>query len=246
MSVVRVEKEIGGRTLSLETGKVAKQANGAVWVQYGDSVVLATVLTAPPTRDIDYFPLFVDYRENRYAAGKVPGGFFKREGRPSTKEILTMRMIDRPIRPLFPSDFMNEVQIQCMVLSTDNENDPDLLAMIGASAALSISPAPFQGPIGIAKIGYVDGEFVINPTHSDLENSQFDLLAAGPREAVNMLEMEGKEADETIVAQGISKAFDVCNEVMDLIDELTEKVQPEKTYQPTPIPESLMDDVSQK
>jgi polyribonucleotide nucleotidyltransferase len=244
--VVRVEKEIGGRTLSLETGRVAKQANGAVWVQYGDSVVLATVLTAPPTRDIDYFPLFVDYRENRYAAGKVPGGFFKREGRPSTKEILTMRMIDRPIRPLFPSDFMNEVQIQCMVLSTDNENDPDLLAMIGASAALSLSPAPFQGPIGTAKIGYVDGQYVINPTHSDLENSQFDLLVAGPREAVNMMEMEGSEADETVVAQAIAKGFEVCNEVMDLIDELTEKVGPEKTYEPTPIPEALMKDVEQK
>ncbi len=246
MSVVRVEKEIGGRTLTLETGKIAKQSHGAVWVQYGDSVVLATVLTAPPSRDIDYFPLFVDYRENRYAAGKVPGGFFKREGRPSTKEVLTMRMIDRPIRPLFPADFMNEVQIQCMVLSTDNENDPDLLAMIGASAALSISPAPFQGPIGIAKIGYVDGEYVINPTHSDLEDSQFDLLVAGPRDAVNMLEMEGKEADESIVAEGIAKGFEVCNDVMDLIDELTEKVQPEKQYEPTPIPQELMDEIAQK
>ncbi len=145
MAVVRVEREIAGRVLALETGKVARQAHGAVWVTYGDTVVLATVLTSPPTRDIDYFPLFVDYREYRYAGGKIPGGVFKREGRPSTKEILTMRMIDRPIRPLFPKDFLDEVQIQCLVLSTDNENDPDILGMIGASAALSLTP-PYPPP----------------------------------------------------------------------------------------------------
>ena len=166
MAIVKVERNIGGRTLSIETGRVAKQAHGAVWVQYGETIVLATVLTAPPTRQIDYFPLYVDYREMRYAAGKIPGGFFKREGRPSTKEIITMRMIDRPMRPLFPADFMDEVQIQCLVLSTDQENDPDLLAIIGASAAVTLSPAPFDGPVGAARIGYVDGNFVLNPTHT--------------------------------------------------------------------------------
>ncbi len=246
MSVVRIEREIAGRTLSIETGRVAKQAHGSAWVRYGDTVVLATVLTCPPTRDIDFFPLFVDYRENRYAAGKVPGGFFKREGRPSTKEILTMRMIDRPIRPLFPKDYMNEVQIQCMVLSTDNENDPDLLAMIGASAALSISPAPFQGPIGISKVGFSDDEYIINPTYSDLETSEMLLLAAGPRDAVNMIEMEGNEVSEDIVAEAIELAHETNQIVLDMIDELVEKVEPVKEYEPTPVPQKLLDAVEKK
>ncbi|MCY2923823.1 MAG: polyribonucleotide nucleotidyltransferase, partial [Planctomycetota bacterium] len=139
MGKVTVQKEIGGRMLSLETGHWAKQAHGAVVARYGDTVVLSTVLVSPTAdTEIDFFPLYVDYRENQYAAGKIPGGFFKREGRPSTKEILTMRMIDRPIRPLFPHYYRNEVQIQCMVLSTDNENDPDILALIGSAAALAI------------------------------------------------------------------------------------------------------------
>jgi polyribonucleotide nucleotidyltransferase len=215
-------------------------------VKYGDTVVLATVLTCPPTRDIDFFPLFVDYRENRYAAGKVPGGFFKREGRPSTKEILTMRMIDRPIRPLFPKDYMNEVQIQCMVLSTDNENDPDLLAMIGASAALSISPAPFQGPIGISKVGFSDDEYIINPTYSDLETSEMLLLAAGPREAVNMIEMEGNEVSEDIVAEAIELAHETNQIVLEMIDELVEKVEPVTEYEPAPVPEKLLNAVEKK
>ena len=184
MTVVTVERDIAGKTLTLEAGKVANQAHGAVWVQYADTVVLATVLTAPPTRQVDFFPLYVDYRENQYAAGKVPGGFFKREGRPSTKETVTMRMIDRPCRPLFPDDFRDEVQVQCLVLSTDNQNDPDTVAMIGASAALTLSPAPFRGPIGVARIGYVDGQIVVNPTYADLEKetSRMNLVVAGPRE----------------------------------------------------------------
>jgi len=246
MPVVTVEREIAGRTLTLETGKTAKQAHGAVQVRYGDTVVLCTVLSAPPTRDIDYFPLFVEYRENQYAAGKVPGGWFKREGRPSTKEVLTCRMIDRPIRPLFPDDFKNEVQIQCMVLSTDNLNDPDIMAMIGASAALTISPAPFQGPIGVARVGYVDGEFVINPIHPDLEKSDMDLVVVGPAEAVNMLELGGKEVAEDIVAEGIAKGFEACREIVGLIKELAGKVQVNKTYEPTPIPPELKDIVLEK
>ena len=239
MASVRVEREIGGRVLSLETGKVARQAHGAVWVQYGDTVVLATVLTAPPTREIDFFPLYVDYREYRYAAGKVPGGFFKREGRPSTKEIVTMRMIDRPIRPLFPKDFLNEVQIQCMVLSTDNENDPDLLAMIGASASLALSPAPFQGPIGVARIGYVEGEYVVNPTHTQLVDSKMDLLAAGPVEGLNMIELDGKEVAEDIVAGGTRRCAEVCGTVIEMIEDLAEKVGVQKKYEPTELPEDL-------
>ncbi len=239
MTVLKVEREIAGRTLVLETGKVANQAHGAVMVRYGETVVLATVLTAPPTRDIDYFPLFVDYRENQYAAGKVPGGFFKREGRPSAKETLTMRMIDRPIRPLFPHDFMDEVQVQCPVLSTDNENDPDMLAMIGTSAALMLSPAPFEGPVGVARVGYIDGKHVINPTHTELENSLMDLVVCGPAEGVNMLELGGKEVPEDIVAQGIAMGFEVCRTVIEMINELAGKAEVKKHYEPTVLPEEL-------
>jgi polyribonucleotide nucleotidyltransferase len=239
MSVVRVEREIGGRKLVLETGKVARQSHGAVMVTYGDTVVLTAVLSAPPTRDIDFFPLYVDYREAQYSAGKIPGGFFKREGRPSTKEILTMRMIDRPIRPLFPYDFKNEVQIQCMVLSTDNLNDPDLLAMIGASAALTISPAPFDGPVGCARVGYIDGQYVVNPTHEDLDNSDMDLLTAGPHEALNMIELAGAELSEDVVAGGIELAHQTSRTVIELINELAGQVDVKKTYEPTPLPEEL-------
>ena len=246
MTEIRVEREIGGRTLSLSTGKVAKQAHAAVWVQYGDTVVLCTVLSAPSQRDLDFFPLFVDYRENQYAAGKIPGGFFKREGRPSTKEILTMRMIDRPIRPLFPYDFRNEVQIQCPVLSTDNQNDPDVLAMIGAAAALSISPAPFEGPVGTARVGYVNGEFVIMPTHDQMDESDMDLLVAGPREAPNMIEMSGQEVSEEIVAEGIAKAFDVCNQIMDMVDELASKVEVTKSFESKGVPQELKDGIYEK
>jgi len=246
MDVVKVEREIGGRTLTLETGRVARQAHGAVTVQYGDTVVLATVLSAPSKRDLDYFPLFVDYRENQYAAGKVPGGFFKREGRPSTKEILTCRLIDRPIRPLFPYDFLDEVQIQCMVLSTDNQNDPDLLAVIGASAALTLSPAPFDGPIGAARVGYVEGQYVVNPTHSEMEHSTMDLLVCGRAEAINMIEMESQHVSEDIVAGGIEKGLETYQMVIEMIQELAQGVGVTKNYEPQPISEDLMQLLSEK
>jgi polyribonucleotide nucleotidyltransferase len=242
-----VEREIAGRTLLLETGRVAKQAHGAVWVRYADTVVLATVLSSPPTRDIDFFPLYVDYREYQYAAGKVPGGFFKREGRPSTKEIITCRMIDRPIRPLFPKDFMNEVQIQCLVLSTDNQNDPDLLAMIGASAALAVSPIPFGGPVGTAKVGYRDGQYLINPTHDDLADSEMELVVCGPADGPNMLELGGREVDEEIVAGGIEKGFEVCRTVIEMIQELAEQVRPEPLeYEPFVVPDELLSGIQDK
>jgi polyribonucleotide nucleotidyltransferase len=245
MAAIRVEREIAGRKLSLETGRVAQQAHGAVWVQYGDTVVLATVLSAPSKRDIDFFPLYVDYREMHYAAGKVPGGFFKREGRPSSKEILTCRLIDRPIRPLFPEDFMDEVQIQCLVLSSDGENDPDTLAVIGASASLAISHTPFQGPIGMARIGYIDGKHVINPTATELENSQMDLVVAAHKDAVNMLELGGKEVAEDVVAEGIRLGFEVCQTVVDMINEMAAKVAPHREYEATPISEDLANLVAQ-
>ena len=205
--VCRVEREIGGRTLSIETGKIAKQADGAVVVQYGDTVVLVAAVTAPPRfEDIDFFPLSVEYREKHSAAGKFPGGFIKREGRPSTKETLTARMIDRPIRPLFPEGYFQEVQITANVLSADQENDPDILGMIGASAALTISRIPFQGPIGSCRLGRVNGEFVINPTHKQLAESDLNLLLGGRKDAMNMIEIGAKELSEDVIAEAIATA----------------------------------------
>lgn len=239
MAHIKVQKEIAGRMMTLETGKIAKQAHGAVQVTYGDTVVLVTVLTAPPTREIDFFPLYVDYREAAYSAGKIPGGFFKREGRPSEKEILTMRMIDRPIRPLFPYDFRNEVQIQCMVLSSDGQNDPDLLAMIGASAALTISPAPFDGPIGCAKVAYVDGKYVLNPTHDDLDVSEMDMLVAGPKGILNMIEMAGQQVSEDVTAEALRLGVECYDQSIELIEELASQCEIVQTYEPTEIPAEL-------
>jgi polyribonucleotide nucleotidyltransferase len=239
MAIVKVEREIAGKVLSLETGKMARQAHGAVTVRYGDTVVLATVLAAPSTRDLDFFPLYVDYRENIYAAGKVPGGWFKREGRPSTKEILTMRMIDRPIRPLFPEDYLDEVQIQCMVLSADNVTDPDILAVIGSSAALTISHAPFDGPIAAARVGYVGGQIVPMPSIKQTEESLMDLTVCGHKDGVNMLELGGKEVSEAVVAEGIARGQALCIEIVSLIEELAAKAGVAKKYEAKPLPEDL-------
>jgi polyribonucleotide nucleotidyltransferase len=227
--VCRVERQIGGRTLSIETGKVAKQADGAVVVQYGDTVVLVAAVTAPPRfEDIDFFPLSVEYREKQSAAGKFPGGFIKREGRPSTKEILTARQIDRPIRPLFPEGYFQEVQIIANVLSADRENDPDILAMIGASAALTISKIPFIGPIGACRLGRVNGEFIINPTHRQIAESDLNLLLGGRKDAMNMIEVGAKELPENIIADAIATAQVTVRQVCEMIEELRQKVGVEK------------------
>src|SRR3954452_22428561 len=185
MQGIRIERQIGGRTLSIETGSYAKLADGSVTVQYGESVVLAAVVRANPREGIDFFPLQVDYRERRAAAGKFPGGFMKREGRPTTKEILTARLIDRPLRPLFPKGFMDEVQIHLNVLAADQQNDPDMLAGIAASAAVAISDIPFITPTAHARVGRVDGKLVLNPTTTDLEESDMDLVVAGTKHYVN-------------------------------------------------------------
>ena len=223
-SVRRVEREIGGKVLSIETGKIARQAHGAVVVRYGESMVLVTAVTAPPRfDDIDFFPLSVEYREKLSAAGKFPGGFMKREGRPSTKETLTSRMIDRPIRPLFPDGYFEEVQIIAGVISADKENDPDMLAMIGASAALSISKIPFMGPLGACRLSRVDGQFVVFPTHEQREKSDFNLVLSGRREAINMIEVDAKQMSEDIVADGVAQAHRAVIEICDLIDELRDK-----------------------
>ncbi len=228
-NIHRVERDIGGRILSIETGKIAKQANGAVVVQYGDTIVLVAVVEGPPRdEDKDFFPLSVDYREKHSAAGKFPGGFIKREGRPSTKEILTARMIDRPIRPLFPEGYFQEVQIVASVLSADNVNDPDVLAMIGASAALTISKIPFSGPLGVCRLGRVNGEFVVNPTHTQLEEGDLNLLLGGRKDALNMIEAAAKELPEGVLADAVATAQKTVAEVCDMIEELRKKAGVEK------------------
>jgi polyribonucleotide nucleotidyltransferase len=245
--VCRVERQIGGRYLSIETGKIAKQADGAVIVQYGETVVLVAAVTAPPrSEDIDFFPLSVDYREKQSAAGKFPGGFIKREGRPSTKEILTARQIDRPIRPLFPEGYVQEVQIMASVLSFDGENDPDVLSMIGASAALTISKIPFLGPIGACRLGRVNGEFVVNPTHKEIVASDLNLLLGGRKDAMNMIEVGAKELPESIIAEAIATAQKVNVEVCELIEELHEKVGVEKEIPLLETDEQLAAEISSK
>lgn len=242
--VCKVEREIGGRTLSIETGRIARQADGAVLVQYGDTIVLVAAVTAAPRfEDIDFFPLSVDYREKHSAAGKFPGGFIKREGRPSTKEILTARQIDRPIRPLFPDGYFQEVQIIASVLSFDGENDPDVLAMIGASAALTISKIPFLGPIGACRLGRIDDQFVINPTHQQVEEGDLSLLLGGRKEAMNMIEVGAKELSEDVIAEAIGTAQKTVGEICDLIVELREKVGVEKEIILTKIDEELHDKI---
>ncbi|MFO0839195.1 MAG: polyribonucleotide nucleotidyltransferase [Phycisphaerae bacterium] len=201
--MVKVERQIGANVLSIETGRLAKQASGSAIVRYGDTVVLGTVVSAKPREGIDFFPLTVDYREKMSAAGKFPGGFFKREGRPSTKEILTMRMIDRPIRPMFPPAYRDEVQIQVMVLATDVQNDPDVLGFVAAAAALAVSPIPFQGPAAAVRVARVDGHFVINPTRAQLEASDMDVVVAGHKAAINMIEVGCRELPEDVVADAI-------------------------------------------
>lgn len=195
--IYKKEMNLGGKQLSIETGKLAKQASGAVIVQYEDTVILATaVASKKPREDIDFFPLSVEYREKAYAAGKIPGGYIKREGRPSDNEILSARIIDRPVRPLFPENFKNEVQIFVSVLSADRENDPDVLGLIGASAALSISDIPFMGPIGAVRVGRVNGGWIINPTFDELEESDIDLIIAGTADSIVMVEGESKDISE--------------------------------------------------
>ena len=219
----RVEKELAGRKLVLEVGEVAKQANGATLVWYGETVVLVTAVVAPEVREgIDFIPLTVDYREKAYAAGKIPGGFFKREGRPSEREVLTSRLIDRPIRPLFPKGFGHETQVIAIVLSADTENDPDILAMIGASTALTVSDIPFQGPMGAVRVGRIEGEFVINPTRQQQTLSDLDLVIAGVDEGIMMVEGRGREVSEEVLIEGLEMGHRVIREIIALQRDLRE------------------------
>ena len=225
---VRVEKQIGKNTLSLETGQIARQAAGAVVAQYGETVVLVASASGPPRGNQDFFPLTCDYRERISAAGKFPGGFKKREGPPTTKETLTARLMDRPIRPLFPKGYFNEVQVQAWVMASDKQNDGDVLAMNGASAALSISPLPFEGPIASVRVGRIDGEFVPFPTHEDLEESDLDLIVSGSKDAVLMIEGFAREMPEDDMVAAIMFAHGAIGEICDLQQELADKVGVEK------------------
>jgi polyribonucleotide nucleotidyltransferase len=224
----RVEKQIGASTLWLETGELAKQAGGSCLIGYGETVVLCAATTGPPRPGIDFFPLTCDYRERVAAAGKFPGGFLKREGRPTLKETLTSRLIDRPIRPLFAEGFNDEVQVQALVLASDRQSDGDVLAMNGASLALSVSPMPFLGPISSVRLGYIDGQFVPFPTHEQLEHSELDVIVSGSKEAILMIEGFAREMPEDLMAEAIMTAHGCVQEICELQFELIEKVGVEK------------------
>src|SRR6187401_1617092 len=203
------EIQIGSRTISIETGNLAKQADGAVIVRFGDSVVLVTACRAASQREgIDFLPLTVDYREYTYASGRIPGGFFKREGKPADKEVLTSRVIDRPIRPLFPSGWRYETQIIALVLSADTENDTDVLAITGASAALALSEIPFQKTIAGVRVGLVDDQIVINPTFEQRKRSRLDLVVAGSKDGLVMVEAGANEVAEAKVVEALNAAHD--------------------------------------
>jgi polyribonucleotide nucleotidyltransferase len=220
--------QYGDQEFRLETGQIARQASGAVLASMGETVVLVTVVAARESSGRDFFPLTVDYEERTYAAGRIPGGFFKREGRPSEKAILTCRLIDRPIRPLFPDGFDNEVQVIATVMSVDPEIDPDVVSMVGASAALSISGVPFNGPVGAARVGFVDGEYVLNPSSSQLENSALDLVVAGTKSAVLMVESEAQELTEEQMLGAVVFGHDASQAAISAIESLTEKVGVER------------------
>ncbi len=238
------KKEImwGGRKLTLETGRIARQADGAVLATYGETTVLCTAVAQRQAKEgIDFFPLTVNYQEKAFAAGKIPGGFFKREGRPNEKETLASRIIDRSIRPLFANGFRNETQVICTVLAHDLENDPDIVALVGASAALTISGIPFMGPIGGARVGYIDGEYVINPTLPQVKESKLDLVVAGRSDAVMMVESEAHELSEETMLGAVMFAHREFQPVIDAIIELAEKCAKEPWAVPEPEDHSALE-----
>src|SRR5512138_1141704 len=222
----RVELALGRHTLSIETGRMAKQADGAVVVRLGDTVVLATACAQrEPRAGVDFLPLTVDYREGNYASGKIPGGFFKREGRPNEKEVLTSRMIDRPLRPLFPDGWSNETQVIGLLLSADLENDSDTLAIIGASTSLFISDIPFEHPVGAVRVGYWDGAVVVNPSMSDLKTkSKLNLLVAGTEQAIVMVEAGAGEISEQVMVQALSEGHQAIKQIVSMQQQLRQRV----------------------
>lgn len=232
-----VTKQIAGRELTIETGKLANQAGGAVTIRYGDTMVLVTACASPTARDgVDFLPLTIDYEERLYAAGKIPGSFFKREGRSTETGTLAARLSDRPLRPLFPKGFHNEVQVIVTVLSADQENDADILGVIGASCALSISEVPFEGPVGATRVGYVDGDLVINPTFSQIEQSDLDLVVAGTKNAIAMVEAGASEVSEEIIIQAVKKAQETNEEIIQLQEEIIKVAAKKKMDLPVESP----------
>ncbi|MFM7846296.1 MAG: polyribonucleotide nucleotidyltransferase, partial [Planctomycetota bacterium] len=243
---VRVEKQIGKSVLSFETGFLAKQATAAILCQYGETIVLNAVASGPPRPGIDFFPLTCDYRERTAAAGKFPGGFIKREGRPTTRETLTSRLMDRPIRPLFPEGYYDEVQIQSMVLSFDKVNESDVLAMNGAAAALHVSPLPFNGPIASVRVGRVGGELVAFPTLEELEESDIDLIVSGSESAVLMIEGFAREVPEAEMLAAIEFSHQIIKEVCSLQRELAEKLGVQKAAYQAKVNTAVFDRLKEK
>src|SRR6202049_2452053 len=243
----QVTVEVGGRPLILETGKVAKQANGAILARYGDTIVLTTACMSTTANDRDFLPLTVDYRENTYSAGKIPGGFFKREGRPSEKEILTSRLIDRPMRPLFPDSWRNETQIVSMVLSADSDNDPDVIAVTGASAACYCSDLPFEKPIAAVRVGLLDGQLVANPTVADQKKSLMNIVIAGTEDAIVMVESGALEVSEEAVVDALEFGHAQIKKIVGAIKELHAQLKIKKvTVPPLPFDESLYKEIEKK
>ena len=243
--MVTKQIEIGGRLFSIETGRFAKQANGSVMVRYGDTMVLVTAVASPEAKpDQDFFPLQVEYREKTSAAGKFPGGYIKREGRPSEKEILSARLIDRPIRPLFPGDFKNETQVIAFVLSHDGENDADVLAAVGASAALTISDIPFECPMGEVRVGRLNGSFIVNPTFQQLKDCDIDLVVGGTADSLMMVEGESKQVSESELLEALKFAHEEIKKIVQIQNELRSEVgKPKMVILQSPVDESLKKDV---
>ena len=243
----QVQVEVGGRPLTLETGKLAKQANGAVLVKYGDTQLLVTACMDPHPSDRDFLPLTVDYREYTYSAGKIPGGFFKREGRPSEREILISRLIDRPLRPLFPEAWRNETQIVGLVLSADSENDPDVIAVTGASAAAFISDLPFDKPIAAVRVGLLEGQLVANPTTAEQKTSLLNIVVAGSEDAIVMIEAGALEVSEDTIADALSFGHDQIRRIIAAIRELHDRVRPNKVAVPPLVfNEKVMRDIEKR
>jgi polyribonucleotide nucleotidyltransferase len=247
MSYLKREIEIGGRILSFEIGKYAKQADGAVMVRYADTMVLATAVAEnEPKEDIDFMPLSVEYREKTSAAGKIPGGFEKREGKPTEKEILSARLIDRALRPLFPKEFKCETQLTVTVFSFDLENDPDVIGGIASSMALMISDIPWNGPIAEVRVGKIDGQFVINPTISQLDKSELDLVVAGTIDSIVMVEGEAKEISERDMVEAIKFAHEYIKKICEVQIEIAKEVgKPKRELVKEEIPERIVNDVKE-
>jgi len=240
---IRKSFQYGSHTVTFETGEIARQASGAVMVSMGDTVVLVTAVGMKKAIEgRDFFPLTVDYQERTYAAGKIPGGFFRREGRPSENETLVSRLIDRPLRPLFPKGFTNEVQVIATVMSLDPEIDPDIPSLLGASAAVSISGLPFNGPVGAARVGYIDGEYVLNPTASQLKESKLDLVVAGTETAVLMVESEAKELPEDVMLGSVVYGHEQMRAAIEVINELVAEVNPTPWEWEAPQPDTALAD----